>query len=85
MMDACREIAELFSASDGIVSRDESPVMLAFDDGAEFDDTLAKGTGVEGPVSSISELYQEVEYEGLDTWDSHGFAWFLRNGAVLKA
>jgi hypothetical protein len=84
MIDACREIAEVFCASDGVLARDQSPVMLAFDDGAEFEEAIAKGTGAEGPVPSISELYQEVEYEGLDTWDSHGFAWFVRNGDVLK-
>ena len=83
-IDACHEIAEIFCASDGVFTRDESPVMLAFNEGAEFEDAILSGTGAEGEVPSIAELYEKVEFEGLDTWDSHGFAWFLRNGEFLN-
>lgn len=71
MLEACRELATLFGASACVVTRDESPVILAFFEGASFDDALATGEGVEGEVSKLDDLLEIVEPDG--TWDSHGY------------
>jgi hypothetical protein len=76
MVDACRAFGRLFVASDGIVTRDESPVIKAFFNGLTYKEALQQNERQEIAVGTLSDLYEMVDDEG--TWDSHGYWRFLK-------
>ena len=71
MLDACNAFADLFDATEAILTNDESPVIETFYQGASFDDALAAGKYKNGEVGHLHELLEIVDSDG--TWDSHGF------------
>ncbi len=73
---ACRAIARLLNATDGILTRDESPVILGFLAGMSFDQAVDQGSGEEGEVLSLSDMRDHVD--DVCTWNSHGYWYFLR-------
>ena len=78
MVDACRSLAELMNATDGLITRDESPVMFGFYAGHSYEACLKLGTGDCGEVATVDQLYERIDDRG--TWDSHAYWRFLRDG-----
>jgi hypothetical protein len=74
MLQACHVLSHMFSATEGIITNDESPVIAAFLNGATFDDALAAGQGEYGEVKNLNDLYFENE----DIWNSTGYWRFLK-------
>jgi len=74
MLEAIIDLGKLLQATDGIVTNDMSPVIVAFEQGRCFDEALKAGTAKDGEVSTLDDLY-EVDGEG--TWDCHGYWRFL--------
>jgi hypothetical protein len=62
MLTAMGQICELLKASDCVITNDCHPAISAFRDGASFAEALeVSARQGEGEVSSLSDLYREVE------------------------
>jgi hypothetical protein len=83
MVGACRALARVMNATDGLITRDESPVIRSFRDGASYAKALQAATGQWGEVPSCNALYEKIDDQG--TWDSHGYWRFLRDGVFVDA
>jgi hypothetical protein len=79
MITACQRIARLVDATDGLITRDESPVIGAFHRGASYEAAIRQGVGEWGEVQSVAELYERHDP---GTWDSHGYWHFMRHGQL---
>ena len=79
MLEACRALAEVFEATEGIVTRNESPAIIAVGEIGLYDEALEHAQGEEGEREHLRELYEIIEDDG--TWDSHGYWCFLKPGS----
>lgn len=74
LLVASRGYANHFGATKAVITRDGSPIVAAFERGANFDEAIAEGVGEEAEVERISDLYEIIDEHG--TWKSRGF-WCL--------
>jgi hypothetical protein len=69
MLAACRALMRELQGRDAVITRDESPIILAFDRGASYDECLAAGAA-EPAVAQIGDMYLDTATGG---WDSAGY------------
>jgi len=70
MLPACYSLARMFNAQAGVILGDESPILEAFFEGADYEPALRAGTGKYSEVATIPDLY--VEYAD-GSWYSFGY------------
>jgi len=91
MISAIKRFCDLLQAQDCIITSDENPAIIAFRNGASFEDALqAADQQGEGAVSHLGDLYidegyaDDLVFEGppgessqVPLWDTHGY-WRVR-------
>lgn len=68
-ISATKQLAELFSSEEAIITRDGSPILHAFEQGATYEEALIASEETE--VAKIDDLYEIVD--GTGTWVSYGY------------
>jgi hypothetical protein len=76
VLRVCYGFACVLRASEGVITRDESPIIQGFFRGMPFHQALELGRGLEGEVARIEDMYEDIPPY---TWDSHGY-WRLFEG-----
>lgn len=77
VLDAIEMFRDSFHAKECIIARDQHPAMLAFLNGASFDEGLRVAADrEEGEVQNLDQLYIDAgvdDQSGVQIWDSRGY------------
>src|SRR5262245_16754771 len=71
MLGACSALTTWLGGDEYLVTRDESPAVLALFEGATYEEAIGRALRQEPEVSRLADLYIQVNDTG--TWDSRGF------------